>query len=404
MSENPNGAKTNTEEHGLKQHDIGVSTVVFMIFCLVAAGCYGIEEMIPAAGPGLTIILLIVLPFIWGLPFGLVASELGSIRPQEGGYYKWVQEALGEFWGFQAGWWRTISIYIDNTLYVILAGGYAATAWNLSRPVEFVLKLAMILIFTYINIRGVRDVGIVSTILSILVIVAFAMVAICGFMGSYYHVSAAFVGWVITAYMLTAATLSVPFGKIADTTGRRRILIIGILLFSLSGVVSVFAPVMQMMIVCRVLQGTAGAMIFATNTAILISAFPASQRGKVLGKLVASTYVGLSAGPVIGGLLNYSFGWKSIFIVSAAVSMFSFIVAVTRLPKGEKLIHAIKVAMDEAEKCKQTGEEKTIVFGLTGTGYFDMVAYQKYNDGEMTDYIPTDEDLRPGFESLPKIG
>jgi len=182
MSENQNGAMMNTEDHGLKKHDIGVSTVVFMIFCLVAAGCYGIEEMIPEAGPGLTIILLIVLPFVWGLPFGMVASELGSVRPQEGGYYKWVQEALGEFWGFQAGWWRTISIYIDNTLYVILAGGYAATAWDWGRPAEFALKFVMIAVFTIINIRGVRDVGIVSTVLSILVIAAFAMVAICGFL------------------------------------------------------------------------------------------------------------------------------------------------------------------------------------------------------------------------------
>lgn len=65
--------------------------------------------------------------------------------------------------------------------------------------------------------------------------------------------------------------------------------------------------------------------------------------------------------------------------------------------------HAIKVAIDEALKCKETGEEKTIVFGLTGTGYFDMVAYGKYNDGEMQDYIPTDEDLAVGFAGLPKV-
>lgn len=65
--------------------------------------------------------------------------------------------------------------------------------------------------------------------------------------------------------------------------------------------------------------------------------------------------------------------------------------------------HAIRVAIDEALKCKETGEEKTILFGLTGTGYFDMVAYQKYNDGEMSDYIPTDEDLKPGFEAMPKV-
>lgn len=72
------------------------------------------------------------------------------------------------------------------------------------------------------------------------------------------------------------------------------------------------------------------------------------------------------------------------------------------LPAPESA-HAIRVAIDEALKCKETGEEKTIVFGLTGTGYFDMVAYGRYNDGEMSDYIPTDEDLKPGFASLPKI-
>ena len=65
--------------------------------------------------------------------------------------------------------------------------------------------------------------------------------------------------------------------------------------------------------------------------------------------------------------------------------------------------HAIKVAIDEALKCKETGEEKNIVFGLTGTGYFDMVAYQKYNDGDMQDYIPTDDDLKKSISQLPKV-
>ena len=65
--------------------------------------------------------------------------------------------------------------------------------------------------------------------------------------------------------------------------------------------------------------------------------------------------------------------------------------------------HAIRVAIDEALKCKETGEEKTIVFGLTGTGYFDMVAYEKFNNGEMSDYIPTDADLEIGFKGLPDV-
>ena len=65
--------------------------------------------------------------------------------------------------------------------------------------------------------------------------------------------------------------------------------------------------------------------------------------------------------------------------------------------------HAIKVAIDEAVKCRETGEEKTIVFGLTGTGYFDMVAYGKFHDGEMTDYVPSEEDLQKGFAGLPDV-
>jgi len=65
--------------------------------------------------------------------------------------------------------------------------------------------------------------------------------------------------------------------------------------------------------------------------------------------------------------------------------------------------HAIRVAIDEAIKCKETGEEKTILFGLTGTGYFDMYAYEKYNNGVMEDYVPSDEELEKAISTLPKI-
>ena len=86
--------------------------------------------------------------------------------------------------------------------------------------------------------------------------------------------------------------------------------------------------------------------------------------------------------------------------VFAAAEQFARVEGILPAPESS---HAIRVAIDEALKCKETGEEKTIVFGLTGTGYFDMVAYGKYNDGEMTDYIPTDADLEPGFAGLPKV-
>ena len=86
--------------------------------------------------------------------------------------------------------------------------------------------------------------------------------------------------------------------------------------------------------------------------------------------------------------------------VFAAAEQFARVEGILPAPESS---HAIRAAIDEALKCKETGEEKTILFGLTGTGYFDMVAYQKYNDGEMSDYIPTDEELEKGFPGLPKV-
>lgn len=86
--------------------------------------------------------------------------------------------------------------------------------------------------------------------------------------------------------------------------------------------------------------------------------------------------------------------------VFAAATEFARVEGILPAPESA---HAIYVAMEEAKKCKETGEEKNIVFGLTGTGYFDMVAYEKFNNGTMTDYIPTDDDLKQGFDGIPRF-
>ena len=86
--------------------------------------------------------------------------------------------------------------------------------------------------------------------------------------------------------------------------------------------------------------------------------------------------------------------------VFEAAEMFARVEGILPAPESS---HAIRIAIDEAMKCKETGEEKTIVFGLTGTGYFDMMSYEKFNDGIMKDYIPTDEELAAGFAGIPKF-
>ncbi len=165
---------------GLKKHDIKVSGIVFMLYCLVAAGAFGIEEMIPESGPGMTLVLLMVFPIIWAYPISNLVAECGAVLPSEGGVYVWVKEAFGEFWGFQAGWWGTVSTYITNGVYVALVAGYVSQMIPMSELAVHAIKIGMILIFTIINLMGLKEVGKVSTLLSILILLAFALVAVVG--------------------------------------------------------------------------------------------------------------------------------------------------------------------------------------------------------------------------------
>jgi len=151
-------------------------------------------------------------------------------------------------------------------------------------------------------------------------------------MGTEFHASAFFVGWIVNGYILASAVLSVPFGRLADLTGRKRILVTGILIFALCSGGAAFSQSMSVLLLFRVMQGIGAAMIFSTNIAVLISAFPPAKRGKVLGYSVASTYIGLSVGPVAGGILNQYLGWRSIFILTFLISATVFATAVKKLP------------------------------------------------------------------------
>jgi APA family basic amino acid/polyamine antiporter len=166
---------------GLKKYDVGVGGIVFMLYCLVAAGAFGIEEMISEAGPGMTILLLCAFPIIWAYPISNMVAECGAKLPSEGGVYVWTKEAFGEFWGFQAGWWGTVSTYITNGVYVALVYGYVSQMVHMSSWASLALKIGMIAIFTFINLMGIKEVEKVSTILSIAIIAAFALIAVVGF-------------------------------------------------------------------------------------------------------------------------------------------------------------------------------------------------------------------------------
>lgn len=150
--------------------------------------------------------------------------------------------------------------------------------------------------------------------------------------GSEFGVNAETVGWMITAYMLTMAALSVPFGRWADITCRKTVLITGSVIFIVSCAGSVAAGTIQLLIATRIIQGIGAAMILGCNVPILISAYPPEMRGRALGISIGAVYAGGACGPVIGGVLNHQLGWRSIFVFAGALALAAFIVAAAKLP------------------------------------------------------------------------
>jgi EmrB/QacA subfamily drug resistance transporter len=135
-------------------------------------------------------------------------------------------------------------------------------------------------------------------------------------MGRDLTIGAAGLSWVASSFLLAAAVCTVPFGRIADIYGRRRILLWGNVLYTLSSLMSALSVNAPMMLTSRVFQGVGGAMLFATGMAMLSSVFPPGERGRVLGNNVMAVYLGLACGPFVGGFLTQHFGWRSIFIVN----------------------------------------------------------------------------------------
>jgi len=148
------------------------------------------------------------------------------------------------------------------------------------------------------------------------------------------EINALLLSWIATSYLLSAAIFLVPFGKLGDIYGRKKIFRYGIIIFTLSSFFAAFSHSAGMLIFSRIIQGLGSAMIFATGIAIISSVFPAEERGKALGITVAAVYSGLSCGPFIGGFLTQHFTWRSIFVVNIPLGIIMILLIVFKL-KGE---------------------------------------------------------------------
>lgn len=172
-------------------------------------------------------------------------------------------------------------------------------------------------------------------------------------MGSDLGADSVSLGWIVTAFMLSAAMFLVPIGRIADMHGRRRIFKIGAWIFAITSLLIVVASAPWVVIALRALQGFGGAMIFGNGTALLASVYPAHERGRVLGINVGTVYLGQSVGPFVGGFLTGHFGWRSIFVVITLLGIATAVITTWKL-KSE-------TAADRAEQFDMAG---SILYGM----------------------------------------
>ncbi len=153
-------------------------------------------------------------------------------------------------------------------------------------------------------------------------------------MAAEFHLDAITLSWITTAYLLTSAVFLVPFGRIADIYGRKRIFLYGIAIFTGTSLVMTMVSFPEMLIAIRLIQGFGGAMIFGTALAILSSVFSPGERGRALGIYIMAVYLGLTMGPFLGGILTGYLGWRSIFLVNVPLGILACLLILWRL-RGE---------------------------------------------------------------------
>lgn len=152
--------------------------------------------------------------------------------------------------------------------------------------------------------------------------------------GMEFAIDAVLLSWVTTSYVLALAMLLVPFGRLGDIYGRKKLFVYGTSLFALSSLLSALSSSAAMLVSFRALQGVGGAMFIGAIVAILTSVFPTEERGEAFGANVAAVYLGLSLGPFLGGVLTQNFGWRSVFLAGVPPGLAASLLSSLKL-KGE---------------------------------------------------------------------
>ncbi|MFZ4412647.1 MAG: MFS transporter [Bacteroidales bacterium] len=169
-----------------------------------------------------------------------------------------------------------------------------------------------------------------------------------------FNMDAITMSWVSMTFLLSSAVFLVPMGKIADIVGRKRIFILGNIIITLGSIVCALSTSIFILLIARLIQGIGAAMVFGTGMALITSAFPPHKRGRAIGIIVSSVYLGLSIAPLLGGILTQYLGWRSIFYITVPIGIFIIITT--------KITLKVEWAEAKAEKFDYAGSAIYMIF------------------------------------------
>lgn len=163
-----------------KKSKVGLLGLVPMIYVMVAAGGFGCEDMVGAVGPGMTMLVFMILPFVWSMPFGLISAELSSAYPVDGGMYTWAREILGEKAGFVSGWCYLVAGFVEPALFAALSVNYLKgfLPFELTPFTNWLACAIVVLVLSAVNFLGIKALSNISTGVTFLMLIPFAILLI----------------------------------------------------------------------------------------------------------------------------------------------------------------------------------------------------------------------------------
>ena len=167
---------------------IGLAPFVAILFAYCAGGPFSLESMVSSSGPGLGLTFLIVVPLLFAVPIALATAEMTTLMPVEGGFYRWTRAALGDFWGFQCGWWNWTGTFLMSASYGVAMADYLDDWLPLhSRTEHWVVAFAFLLAVAYLNIRGIHLVGKLTLIMLLIMAVPLVVFVVLGFHHAHFN-------------------------------------------------------------------------------------------------------------------------------------------------------------------------------------------------------------------------